>query len=117
MRGNPVRRLVAFLLMLCLLCAGQSVAALDCAKGDGRAVPFTADQLACAGDPADDVPTVSVYLPEIAELPGHAVMVVPKAPRLWVAYSNVASRTCAAHWLRAPAHDPPKTIRFCTLLN
>lgn len=112
------QRVIAFLLALCVLCAGQAFAAPACENNEQAAARLPAEALACADDLSPRIPAVIAYERDFAQLPGHGVVAIGRAPQRWVAYTQGDRLgVCAAHWLQAPAHDPPKTIRFCTLLN
>ena len=112
------QRVVAFLLALCVLCAGQAFAAPACENNEQAVAQLPAEALACADDLSSRLPAVKAYQRDFAQLPGHGVIAIGRAPHRWETYAlGHGLGVCAAHWLQAPAHDPPKTIRFCTLLN
>lgn len=118
MSYRRLQRVIAFLLALCVLCAGQAFAAPACENNEQAAAQLPAEALDCADDVSSRLPAVKAYQRDFAQLPGHSVIAIGRAAQRWVAHAQADGLgVCAAHWLQAPAHDPPKTIRFCTLLN
>jgi hypothetical protein len=54
---------------------------------------------------------------QVDKLSGSPHVPVGRTARRW--FVDAAPHGCgtpATTWLRSPAHDPPRTIRFCTLL-
>ena len=118
MSYDRVQRVTAFLLALCVLCAGQPFAAPASKNNQQAAAEHPAKPLTGADDVLSHLPIVKAYQRDFAQLPERGAIPIGRAAQRWVAHAQGDGVTvCAAHWLQAPAHDPPKTIRFCTLLN
>ena len=114
---DRLQRVIALLLALCVLCAGQALAAPACENNEPAAAQLPAEP-SCADDVSSSLPVVKAYQRDFAQLPERGVIAIGRPAQRWVAHAQEdGPGVCAAHWLQAPAHDPPKTIRFCTFLN
>ena len=114
-RNRYTQRTLAFLIAACLLWSAQFSAAATCGSG-GASVDALAQALACDGDSAGSSAAAALHH-DLAQLPGNADLGFRRLvrPYLTVAFAD-GRATCPADWLRPPPRDPPKTLRFCTLL-
>ena len=111
--GSPLQRAFTLLLVLCMLCAGASPAALA-ARADQSACA-TYDLEACAQHNENSAERSSHF--DLDKLFGQADLPIARSFRRW--FCAASASDCGAHSAAqrpAPAHDPPKTILFCTLL-
>ena len=113
--SSPLQRALTLLLALCVLCAGASIAASG-ARADQSACANAASEVeACAAHDENSADKRPHF--DLDKLSGQADVPVSRAFRRW--FSAALASDCgagSAAWLLAPAHDPPKTILFCTLL-
>ena len=116
MRTHPsLQRVFALLIAMCLFCAGANAAALA-QRGDqdsARVVACDSEGCAQSSSPAAD----ELARSDVDKLSGTPKVPVRSSCRHWIFGADACeSGTASVAWLRSPAHDPPKTIRFCTLL-
>ena len=118
MRRNCfLHRTLAFLIAACLLWPAQFSAAATCGSGSGGgSVDAVSEALTCDGDSAGSSAAAALHH-DLAQLPGNPDLGFRRLvrPYLTVAFAD-GRATCPADWLRPPPRDPPKTLRFCTLL-
>jgi hypothetical protein len=107
------RRLLSAIVLLCLVCA--TPIALGAETAERRCSASVSEPDAC--NQADDRFAAKVSHLDIDKLPGTASVPIRRATRVWLIDSLSSAATSGASlWLRSPAHDPPRTIRFCTLI-
>jgi hypothetical protein len=116
MRRNCfLQRTLAFLIAACLLWPAQFSAAATCGSG-GASVDAVSEALACDSDSGGSSAAAALHH-DIAQLPGNADLEFRRLERPYLTIPYADGRaTCSVDWLKPPPRDPPKTLRFCTLL-
>lgn len=113
-RKSLWQRAFALVVAVCLLFPGASPAAI---AWDGQ-------EPGCTGavyQPGDcthgNQRSAGEGLPsEVETLPGTPGVPIRRSYRRWFGGAARDDGTVSAVWLETPAHDPAKTVRFCTLL-
>jgi hypothetical protein len=115
-RSRFLPRTLTLLIAVCLLWPVQFSAAATCGTGDSGSIDLVVDALACNGDSGESS-AAAVFHRDLAKLSGNADLGLPSLVRPYVTLTFADGRsTCSVDWLRPPPRDPPKTLRFCTLL-
>lgn len=106
---SGTRCVVRLLIALLLFCSWPPFTVVETQAATGCSAPE------CFEEPGQSSASGHTF-GEHNAMPSTSHMPVARAARLWPTGVGECEDTNSGRRLQAPAHDPPKTIRFCTLL-
>jgi hypothetical protein len=116
LRSNRVlQRVFALFAAVCIVCASANPVTFAGTLAERGCAGPAYDAEACASEDERSADKSSRL--DVDKLSGTPHVPFARSARRWFVDSVPhGCGTPATTWLRSPAHDPPRTIRFCTLL-